>query len=669
MIEVIKRRFALSTKGAKDFCKGVFFTTLLDIVLMLPAVFVFLFLEEYLRPVFQPSASVTHGILYYSILGIVFMIVMYIFAVLQYRSTYTTVYDESANRRISLAEKLRKLPLAFFGEKNLSDLTATIMDDCTDLEHTFSHAVPQLFASIISILLITVGMAFYNWQLTIALFWVVPLAAAILLFSKKEIQKSNESNYLNKRMVTEHIQEGLDTIQEIKSYNQERDDLEKLDASIDTYEKVLTRNELVLGMLVNGSQSVLKLGLASVIIVGANLLASGTVDLFTYLIFMVIGSRVYAPVSEVMNNIAALFYLDVRINRMNEMEALPVQNGTTEFTPQGYDIEFRQVDFAYEQGKQILNNLSFIARQGEKTALVGPSGSGKSTAARLAARFWDIQSGKITLGGQDISRIDPETLLKNYSVVFQDVVLFNASIMDNIRIGKRDATDEEVRRVARLAQCDEFVTKMPQGYQTIIGENGETLSGGERQRISIARALAVQPKFVVCDECVSALDVSIQSQIINLLQELREKENLTYMFISHDLSVVRFISDRICVMYLGNVVELASAQTVFEDPRHPYTVALLSSIPTTDPESLTKERIILEGNIPSPIKPPAGCKFHTRCYMACDKCKRVPPPLTEIEPGHFVACHFPERKLDENGNYLFELPKTERKSNRQATAE
>ena len=265
----------------------------------------------------------------------------------------TTVYDESANRRISLAEKLRKLPLAFFGEKNLSDLTATIMDDCTDLEHTFSHAVPQLFASIISILLITVGMAFYNWQLTIALFWVVPLAAAILLFSKKEIQKSNESNYLNKRMVTEHIQEGLDTIQEIKSYNQERDYLEKLDASIDTYEKVLTRNELVLGMLVNGSQSVLKLGLASVIIVGANLLASGTVDLFTYLIFMVIGSRVYAPISEVMNNIAALFYLDVRINRMNEMEALPVQNGTTEFTPQGYDIEFRQVDFAYEQGKQI----------------------------------------------------------------------------------------------------------------------------------------------------------------------------------------------------------------------------------------------------------------------------------------------------------------------------
>ena len=557
MIEVIKRRFALSTKGAKDFCKGVFFTTLLDIVLMLPAVFVFLFLEEYLRPVFQPSVSVTHGILYYSILGIIFMIVMYIFAVLQYRSTYTTVYDESANRRISLAEKLRKLPLAFFGEKNLSDLTATIMDDCTDLEHTFSHAVPQLFASIISILLITVGMAFYNWQLTIALFWVVPLAAAILLFSKKEIQKSNESNYLNKRMVTEHIQEGLDTIQEIKSYNQERDYLEKLDASIDTYEKVLTRNELVLGILVNGSQSVLKLGLASVIIVGANLLASGTIDLFTYLIFMVIGSRVYAPISEVMNNIAALFYLDVRISRMNEMEALPVQHGTTDFTPKGYDIEFQQVDFAYEQGKQILKNLSFTARQGEKTALVGPSGSGKSTAARLAARFWDIQSGKITLGGQDISRIDPETLLTNYSVVFQEVVLFNASIMDNIRIGKRDATDEEVRRVARLAQCDEFVTKMPQGYQTIIGENGETLSGGERQRISIARALLKDAPIVLLDEATASLDVENETKIQAGISEL--VRNKTVLIIAHRMRTVANV-DKIVVLENGSVAEMGTPE-------------------------------------------------------------------------------------------------------------
>ena len=557
MLNTIKKRFALSTKGAKDFCKGTFFTTLLDIALMLPAVFVFLFLEDYLRPVFSPSTSVAHGILYYSILGIVFMIIMYIFAVLQYRSTYTTVYDESANRRISLAEKLRKLPLAFFGEKNLSDLTATIMDDCTDLEHTFSHAVPQLFASLISLCLIAIGMAFYNWQLTLSLFWVVPLAMAIILLSKRGIFKSNETNYQKKRAVTEHIQEGLDTIQEIKSYNQEEDYLKKLDTKINTYEKILTRNELTLGTLVNGSQSILKLGLASVIIVGANLLAAGKVDLFTYLIFMVIGSRIYNPINEVMNNLAALFYLDVRINRMNEMEALPIQQGTTEFKPKGFDIEFREVDFSYEQGKQILNKVSFTAKQGEKTALVGPSGSGKSTAAKLAARFWDIQAGEITLGGQDISRIDPETLLKNYSVVFQDVVLFNASIMDNIRIGKRDASDEEVKRVAKLAQCDEFINKMPKGYQTVIGENGETLSGGERQRISIARALLKDAPIVLLDEATASLDVENETKIQAGISEL--VRNKTVLIIAHRMRTVAN-ADKIVVLKDGQVAETGSPE-------------------------------------------------------------------------------------------------------------
>ena len=557
MLNTIKKRFALSTQGAKDFCKGTFFTVLLDIALMLPAVFVFLFLEDYLRPVFTPSVSVTHGILYYSLLGIAFMIVMYIIAVLQYHATYTTVYDESANRRISLAEKLRKLLLSFFGEKNLSDLTATIMDDCTDLEHTFSHAVPQLFASLISLLLIVIGMAFYNWQLTLSLFWVVPLAMAIILFSKKAILKSNETNYLKKRAVTEHIQEGLDMIQEIKSYNQERDYLKKLNSRIDTYEKILIRNELTLGILINGSQSILKLGLVSVIIVGANMLVNGSVDLFTYLIFMVIGSRIYNPLNEVMNNLAALFYLDVRINRMNEMESLPIQQGNTKFKPKNFNIEFQEVDFSYEQGKPILNKISFTAKQGEKTALVGPSGSGKSTAAKLAARFWDIQSGKITLGGQDISRIDPETLLQNYSVVFQDVVLFNASIIDNIRIGKRDANDEEVLRVARLAQCDEFVSKMPQGYQTIIGENGETLSGGERQRISIARALLKDAPIVLLDEATASLDVENETKIQAGISELvRDK---TVLIIAHRIRTV-VNADKIIVLKDGQVAESGSAE-------------------------------------------------------------------------------------------------------------
>jgi len=557
MLESIKKRFALSTKGAKDFCKGILFTTLLDIALMLPAMFVFIFLEDYLRPVFNPSASVTNSITYYILLGLVFMVVMYIIAVIQYRSTYTTVYDESANRRISLAEKLRKLPLAFFGEKNLSDLTTTIMQDCTDLEHEFSHAVPQLFASVISIVLIAIGMFFYNWQLSLALFWVVPVALAIILLAKKRMGKDFKTNYLDKRKVTEQIQEGLDTIQEIKSYNQEEDYLKELDRKLKDYETSQTKGELMTGVFVNGSQSILKLGLASVILVGATLMVSGSVDLFTYLIFMVIGSRVYAPISEVMSNIAVLVYLDVRINRMNEMEALPIQQGKTAFAPQGYDIEFKDVDFSYESGKQVLRDVSFTARQGEITALVGPSGSGKSTAAKLAARFWDIQSGQIRLGGENISNIEPETLLENYSVVFQDVVLFNASIIDNIRIGKRSATDEEVMRAAKLARCDEFVSSMPQGYHSIIGENGETLSGGERQRISIARALLKDAPIVLLDEATASLDVENETKIQAGISEL--VRNKTVLIIAHRMRTVAN-ADKIVVLDNGSVTEMGTPE-------------------------------------------------------------------------------------------------------------
>ncbi|MDD4516135.1 ABC transporter ATP-binding protein [Massilibacteroides sp.] len=555
MIETIKKRFALSTKGAKDFSVGVLASVSLDIALMLPAVLVFLFLEDYLRPVFDPTASVIHEVGYYILLGIAFMLVMYFIAVWQYRSTYSSVYEESANRRISLAEKLRKLPLAFFGEKNLSDLTSTIMDDCTDLEHTFSHAVPQLIASIISIILIATGMAFYNWQLTLALFWVVPLSLAIVLIAKKKLHHDHYSHYLDKRAVSEHIQEGLETIQEIKSYNKEEDYLERLDEKLCAYEKSQTSGELLNGVLVNSSQSLLKLGLATVIIVGATLLANGTIDLFTYLIFMVIGSRVYGPINEVLNNLAALFYLDIRINRMNEMEALPIQQGVVDYTPDHFDIDFVQVDFSYESGKQVLRNVSFTAKQGEITALVGPSGSGKSTAAKLAARFWDIQKGKITLGGEDISGIEPETLLKNYSVVFQDVVLFNATIKDNIRVGKRDATDEEVMRAARLAQCDEFVRKMPEGYNTVIGENGETLSGGERQRVSIARALLKDAPIVLLDEATASLDVENETKIQAGISEL--VQNKTVLIIAHRMRTIAN-ADKIVVLENGHVVETGS---------------------------------------------------------------------------------------------------------------
>lgn len=548
----LRRRFALSEKGARDFCRGVAWTTVFDIVLMLPAVFVFVFLDDTLRPLLGGTPSTGHGLAYYALLALAFMAVMYVVGVFQYRSTYTSVYDESATRRISLAEKLRRLPLAFFGEKNLSDLTATIMDDCTDLEHTFSHSVPQLFASLASIALIAVGMAFYCWQLAAALFWVVPVAMGILLLSNRSMRRSNTVNYKNKRAVTEVIQEGLDTIQEIKSYGQESRYTAKLDLAVDYYERVMTRGELMLGVLVNGSQSILKLGLATVVIAGAGLVAAGTVDVFTFLVFLVIGSRVYSPINEVLNNIAALSYLKIRINRMNEMERMPVQEGSDVRINCNYDICFDNVNFSYETGKKVLNDVSFTARQGEITALIGPSGGGKSTAAKLAARFWDVNSGRITLGGVDISTIDPEALLRDFSVVFQDVVLFNASVIDNIRIGRRDATDEEVLRVARLACCDEFVSKLPDGYHTVIGENGQTLSGGERQRISIARALLKDAPVVLLDEATASLDVENETLIQAGISEL--VKNKTVLIIAHRMRTIAN-ADKILVLGNGKIIE------------------------------------------------------------------------------------------------------------------
>ena len=557
MLRKIQRRFALSKKGAEDFCKGVAFTVLLDLALMLPFVFVFLFLDDYLRPALNPGAQAEKDIVYYVVLGLSFILVTYLIGVRQYNSTYTSVYDESAARRVSLAEKLRKLPMAFFGEKNLSDLTSTIMDDCTDLEHTFSHSVPQLYAALISIGLVAVAMFVWNWQLALALFWVVPVALMMVLLSKKTMSRRNRENYLKKRAVSEKIQEGLENIQEIKACNHEPEYLNGLYDKIDTYERDQTRGELLLGVLVNGAQSVLKLGLASVIIVGAAMLSRGTLDLFTWLVILVLGSRIYSPIDEVLNNLAALFYLDVRIDRMKEMEAMPSQGGSRDFSPEDFDIEFRNVSFAYEEGKQVLENVSFTARQGETTAIVGPSGSGKSTAVKLAARFWDINGGVITLGGQDISKIDPETLLKYYSVVFQDVVLFNASVMENIRIGRRSASDEEVLRAARLAQCDEFVSKMPDGYRTVIGENGDTLSGGERQRISIARAMLKNAPIVLLDEATASLDVENETKIQAGLSELVKDK--TVLVIAHRMRTIAD-TDKVVVIEDGHVTECGSPE-------------------------------------------------------------------------------------------------------------
>ena len=547
----LQHRLALSPSGERDFKRGVLYTTLLNIAFILPITFIFLFLSDYLRPLLgmgEPTYSWT----LYAGLAIAFSVILYILSGLQYKSTFEAVYNESANRRIRVAEKLRRLPLAFFGQHDLSDLTSTVMADNTELEHTFSHAVPQLFAAVISVLLIALGLFFYDWRLALSIFWVVPLALVVILFARRLVAQRFVENYQLKRRVTEDIQQGIENIREIKAYNGEEAYLRDLNLSLITLEKEMIRDELTGSVLINTSVALLKLGLVSVIITGITLLETGKVDLMTYLIFLVFGAGVYAPVEEVFNYSILLSYLDVRIKRMREIEEMPTQTGKTDYALRGYDITFSHVDFSYEEGKQVLRDISFTAKQGEITALVGPSGGGKSTIAKLAARFWDIDNGLITLGGEDISKIDPEALLSHFAIVFQDVVLFNTSVLENIRIGRQSATDEEVREAARLARCEDFITRLPDGYETVIGENGQKLSGGERQRISIARALLKNAPVILLDEATASLDVENETLMQEGISELVKDK--TVLIIAHRMRTIRR-ANQVVVLRDGAVSE------------------------------------------------------------------------------------------------------------------
>ena len=552
MRKYFQDKFAMSEKGAKNLIVSIVWSAIMDLSFMFPVIFGFQFLDEHLRALLNPSSAPGSSVLFYVIMAAAALLVMFVIAYFQYDSTYTRIYEESARRRISLAETLRKLPLAFFGKKDIADLSATIMEDATQIEQLFSHAVPQIFAAAVTIVIMGVMMFIYNWQMSLAVFWVVPVALLVFYLSRKFQNRLHTKIYHLKRDISDNIQEGLDSVHEIKSYNREDDYSSTLNAKLDNYEKFLINNELLLGALINFTHVLLKLGLPSVILAGAYLLATGSVSIFAYLVFLVVTARVYNPIMEVLENLAVVLYLNVRIKRMKEIDAMPRQEGKTEFHPNNYDIEFNNVDFSYIEGVQTLKNVSFTAKQGDVTALVGPSGGGKSTVAKLSARFWDIEKGTITLGGEDISRVDPETLLNYYSIVFQDVTLFNSSVMDNIRLGKKDAPDEEVTRAARLAQCDEFVKKLPQGYDTLIGENGERLSGGERQRISIARAILKDAPIILLDEATASLDAENESKIQSALSELIK--NKTVLIIAHRMRTVSG-ADKIVVIKDGSVAE------------------------------------------------------------------------------------------------------------------
>jgi ATP-binding cassette subfamily B protein IrtB len=522
---------------------------------MAPVILGFKFLDEYMGELLNSSSATQRTIQYYAVMSLVFFVVMLVIGFFQYDSAYTKIYEESAKRRISLAETLRRLPLAFFGKKDIADLSATIMEDATQIEMLFSHSVPQIYAAVVTVFIMGVMMFLYNWQLSLAVFWVVPVAAFIFILTKSLQKNMHAKLYVIKRDISEKIQEGLDSAHEIKAYNREDSFSNALNTQLDTLEKFMIKGELLIGAFINLSYVFLKLGLPSVILYGAYLLTQGDIGIFTYLVFLIVTARIYNPIMETMENFALLLFLNVRINRMKEMDKMPRQDGRDKFNPKNYDIEFKNVDFSYQDGKQILNNVSFTARQGDVTALVGPSGGGKSTIAKLAARFWDIDKGAITLGGEEISQIDPEILLQHYSIVFQDVTLFNSSILDNIRLGKKNATDEEVIRAAKLAQCHEFVNKLPQGYKTLIGENGEKLSGGERQRISIARAILKDAPIILLDEATASLDAENESKIQSALGEL--VRNKTVMIIAHRMRTV-LGADKIVVIKDGVIAEIGT---------------------------------------------------------------------------------------------------------------
>ena len=560
MIRKLQHVFALSEKGARDFVKAVAWCFLCNVGLMLPVGVVMATLQ-YLLETLETGGDPAAKVLVYTGGAAAVLALLFLLHWFQYASLYLATYQESAARRIALAETLRKLPLSFFGTRDLSDLTSTMIADCSSLDQMFSHYIPQLFASILSTVFIGVCMFCFDWRMALAVLWVLPAAVLLTAGSKKLQDAFGTRNILTKREVADAIQEDIEAIRDIQSCNRQEACLQELDRRLEAAEQSSIRSELITGVFVCSAQAFLRIGLATTVLVGAELLTGGELSFLYFLGFLFAAARLYDPLGVVLQNIAATFNTKLQIERMRSILEQPVQTGTEDFRPSSYDITFDHVSFAYREGAGVLEDVSFTARQGEVTALIGPSGGGKSTACKLAARFWDVTGGKVLLGGTDVSTVDPETLLRSYSMVFQDVVLFRDTVMENIRLGRRGATDEEVLEAAKAAQCDEFIRKLPQGYQTVIGENGSTLSGGERQRISIARALLKDAPVVLLDEATASLDVENESAVQTALSRLLQGKTL--LVIAHRMRTVAG-ADHIVVLEDGHVAQQGTPAELME---------------------------------------------------------------------------------------------------------
>ena len=559
-MKYLQKKYALSEQGAKDLFKGIIYSALAYISLMLPVALLACVLNTFLAALLGEGQKNT-GALPYTVIGIVVLALIFILHYLQYTVTYIGTYEESERRRITLAEKLRTLPLRFFHERDLADLTGTIMSDCAGFEHAFSHTVAQFWGSILSTALVCIALVIYDWHMGLALLWVAPVSFAIVLLSRRLQVKLGRKHIDAKLALADGVQECLETVQDIKACSMEDEYLRKLDAKIDAAERSQISSETAAASLVTAGQMFLRLGLATVIVVGNTLMLHGETTLFAYILFLIAASRLYDPLSGAMTNMAELLTGDLQVDRLKAIQNYPEENGRKEYQTNGYDITFDHVGFSYEPGKPVLKDVSFTAKQGQVTALVGPSGGGKSTIANLAAGFYDVDSGRITLGGTDIAPIDSVALMKDFSVVFQNVVLFNNTVMENIRVGRKNASDENVIAAAQAAHCHEFIEKLPDGYQTVIGENGSTLSGGECQRLSIARALLKDAPVILLDEATASLDVDNETEIQEAITRLIKGK--TVLIIAHRMRTVEN-ADRIVVLDGGVVAESGTHEKLMQ---------------------------------------------------------------------------------------------------------
>ena len=553
-----QRKYALTDQGVKNTKKGAFWTVIVNLVVMGGMGILYLFMNTLIGTL-TDGAPLPGPALFLGLV-IAFVILSFVTHLQQYHATYGLVYNEVKSTRLSLAERLRKQPLGYFGKRDLADLTETIMGDVNRMEHVWSHVLGYLYGAYISTAIIAVCLLVYDWRLAIACLWGVPVAFGLLFGTRRISARTSERTKKAAIRVSDGIQEALENVREIRATNQEERYLAGLNQKIDDHEKVTIQGELGTGIFVNAASVIMRLGVATTILVGAGLILSGQIDFMLLFLFLLVITRVYAPFDQSLALIAEMFVSQVSADRMNEIYDTPTAEGAEVFQPKGHDIEFDHVGFAYDK-KKVLDGVSFTAREGEVTALVGPSGSGKSTCARLAARLWDVTEGSIKVGGVDISTVDPEALLTDYSMVFQDVVLFDDTVMENIRLGKRGATDEEVRAAAEAANCGEFICRLPQGYNTPIGENGAKLSGGERQRISIARALLKNAPIVLLDEATASLDVENETKVQGALSRLLAGK--TVLVIAHRMRTVAG-ADHIVVLENGHVAEQGTPAELME---------------------------------------------------------------------------------------------------------